>query len=145
LSRGRAVINNLDVGSPANGGQDGGSWMEQRDRLIADTLAFVKEISAERPELAARLQQSARAEHTNPAPLIPDRPPVIPDRPSFIAERLKPLEVVDMREDIRARVAAFRATQKAMQDQREIYFKDTLAKARATFKQPADPSSGPDR
>jgi hypothetical protein len=83
------------------------SWIEDRDQLIADTLAFVTEVSGDQPELAAQLQTAVALEiecAKNARQIVP--PP----------NQLKPLELADLREDIRARVAAFRAQQQTLQN-----------------------------
>jgi hypothetical protein len=99
------------------------SWMDDRDRLIADTLAFVKEISGDQPELASRSQEAIALEVADPRNLKQ----ILPE-----FARMDPLELADLREDIQARVAAFKALQRRLQDEREDYFRKTLERARAT-------------
>jgi hypothetical protein len=99
------------------------SWIEDRDRLIADTLAFVKEVSGDQPKLAARLQEAVALEVAGSQNLKQ----IVPE-----FARTEPLELADLREDIRARVAAFKALQRTLQDEREDYFRKTLERARAT-------------
>ena len=89
------------------------SWISERDRLIADTMAFVQEVASAQPAAAAPL--AAEIERA-PGPLAP------------VKDAL--MELDDLRDDIRARVAAFKARQKAFQDDRETYFKSVLEKMR---------------
>lgn len=100
------------------------SWVEERDQLIAETLAFVKEVSGDQPELAAKLTVAVDAEikaAENPKQIVP--------------EPAQPMKLADLREDIRNRVASFKARQQEMQDKREADYQEVIAKVRATLEQ----------
>ncbi|MEH2469328.1 hypothetical protein V1281_001421 [Nitrobacteraceae bacterium AZCC 2161] len=99
------------------------SWVEDRDQLITETMAFVKEVSVSQPELAAELQAAVALEveaAKNPVQIVP---------PQF-----KALEIRDLREDIRRRVAAFKGRQQKMENEREAYAKQTMDTVRATLR-----------
>ena len=74
------------------------SWVEERDRLIADTLAFVKQVAGAQPDLAAQLRAAVDAEvkaAENPKQILP---------PSDF----KPGNLSNLRNEIRDRVETFR-------------------------------------
>jgi len=80
-------------------------WMKDRDRLIEETLAFAKRLGP-----VTRQVEPSKA--------------VAPQQP------LKPRDGIFEREDIRQRVADFKATQNKFQREREEYYKATMAKIR---------------
>ncbi len=91
-------------------------WMQDRDLLIAETLAFVKGVKA------------ARAGSTVPAQIVPieEIKQIIQpeqsgnfDPPKF--ERTSSLPPINEREEIVARLASFKATQLRFQREREQY------------------------
>ena len=97
------------------------TWKNERDVLIAQTLAFVQSDTGKKPEPEAQIEYTPLDELES-------------------AER--PVEVVPMshdlrlpqnefREEIQGRVAAFRAHQQLFQRERDDYFNSVLAKARA--------------
>jgi hypothetical protein len=119
------------------------SWMEERDRLVAQTAAFVQQVAAlhphvsSRPEIEKLLADKAEAIEPAPpaveAPVAPTASAVLATRPTAIAsrppaERLKP---VSERSDIMERVAAFRARQARMNAERESYYETMRAKIRS--------------
>jgi Skp family chaperone for outer membrane proteins len=98
------------------------NWVEERDQLIADTLAFVKEVSGDQPELVEKLTAAVKAEVVaaeNPNRIVPEPP--------------QPMKLADLREDIRNRVASFKARQQDMQDKREADYQEVIAKVRASL------------
>lgn len=98
------------------------NWVEERDQLIADTLAFVKEVSGDQPELVEKLTAAVKAEVV--AAEKPNR--IVPEPP-------QPMKLADLREDIRNRVASFKARQQDMQDKREADYQEVIAKVRASL------------
>lgn len=118
------------------------SWMEERDRLMAQTQAFVQQVAAAHPQVptsgdierllrdrvkpiaaaAAPAEKSSVAPATDagstPAPIATAAPP---------AARRPP---VSERTDIQQRVAAFRARQARMNAEREAYYETMQAKIR---------------
>jgi hypothetical protein len=137
-------------------------WKQERDALIAQTLAFVQSVTGKReeivpPRMAAvdldALQaslvrsaqppiQSERAE----TPVEPAVKAVTPVEPARSVEPAQPVEAPpsapvrrpivqkEMQEEIRARIASFRAHQERFNREREEYFSATLARLRATMK-----------
>ena len=137
-------------------------WKQERDSLIAQTLAFVQSVTGKREEivpprvaavdldaLQASLErstlapiQSERAE----APVEPAVKAVMPVEPARSVEPAQPVEAPvskparrpivqkEMQEEIRARIASFRAHQERFNREREEYFSATLARLRAAMK-----------
>jgi len=104
-----------------------------RDLLIAQTLAFVQSVTAEATEDESRLDP------------FPTDEPVKAEPPARTVAVAPPASApnTDVREEIRRRVAAFRAHQELFKRDRDEYFKSVLAKARSA----AERNSGapPDR
>jgi hypothetical protein len=137
-------------------------WKQERDALIAQTLAFVQSVTGKREEtvpprmaavdldaLGASLErfapppiQSERAE----APVEPAVKAVTPVAPARSVEPAqaveapaskparRPIVQKEMQEEIRARIASFRAHQERFNREREEYFSATLARLRAAMK-----------
>lgn len=96
------------------------SWVEDRDKLIAETLEFVKQLQGDQPELAAKLQEAIEPEieaAANPKQIVPGSIP-------------KALNLADLRKDIRDRVDAFKSRQQALQDEREQHYRQSLTRLR---------------
>ena len=130
------------------------SWKNERDALIAQTMAFVQSVTGKRddvPGLNGGFGPAAVAE----LPALPEldlglRPvptPVAPIEPARIVELppaaaappLRPMAPSDMASEIRARVASFRAHQERFNREREQYFSATLERLRAAIKDPNAP------
>ena len=91
-------------------------WMNQRDVLIEETMAFVQGVTAD----ATKTADSPKSV----VPLV--QSPVVGAIPS-------PKNRVDMeRAMIQRRVADFAARQKKFQQEREEYYESTMKAARAT-------------
>lgn len=88
-------------------------WMKDRDRLIEETLVFVQGVGTLKP---TRIESPTRVEP--PKAFTPQQP-------------TKPKDRLFEREDIRQRVADFKATQNRFQREREEYYKATMAKVRS--------------
>jgi hypothetical protein len=128
------------------------SWKQERDALIAQTMAFVQSVTGKREEAAHLNGGSASALAAElPAPpeldLRPAPKPAQPVEPVRIAERppaatagaLRPMAPGDMANEIRARVASFRAHQERFNREREQYFSATLERLRAAIKEAPPP------
>jgi hypothetical protein len=142
-------------------------WKQERDSLIAQTLAFVHSVAGKKDEsvrpraaavdldeLAANLDrlppppiETPKAapkvvvpvepivRATAPAPVKPAQSAEVPpgiEPPSPPARR--PIVQSEMQEEIRSRVASFRAHQERFNREREQYFSATLARLRAAIK-----------
>lgn len=130
------------------------SWMEERDRLIAQAQAFVQQVAAANPRVSSRPEVEKlladKAEAIAPAPSPPEvSAPIAPTADAILATRPIPiasatpaarLPAVSERTDIQQRVAAFRARQARMNAEREAYYETMQAKIRAGLGN--DPGSG---
>jgi hypothetical protein len=103
-------------------------WKMERDLRIAQTMAFVQSVSVkrtdaeDRPELIPLDQPLEVARPVHAAPVARPTPPARPD---------------DMREEIRGRVAAFRAHQELFRRDRDKYCESVLARVRAATQRPS--------
>lgn len=123
------------------------TWMEERDRLVAQTAAFVQQVAAAHPHVSARPEieklLADKADAIQPPPSEPDSSPpevaaavvptvsdVLATRPVAMAssEPAARMTPVSERSDIMQRVAAFRARQARMNDERETYYESMRAK-----------------
>jgi hypothetical protein len=86
-------------------------WMKDRDRLIEETLAFAKSV--------AKL-----------GPVQIEAPQVETSKAVAPQESTKPRDRLFEREEIRERVAEFKATQNKFQREREEYYSATMGKVR---------------
>ena len=106
-------------------------WMQARDKLIAQTLAIVQSVTgrkenageprpvlvAEAPKTEAEIAQSKCTDTAEPP-----RSPKAATRPS------------DLKDELKGRIASFRAHQERFNREREEYFSATLARLRAAIK-----------
>ena len=108
---------------------------KERDLLIAQTMAFVQSVAGKTPEADfGRFKSISLDESTKP-----ERPvePVALARPS-------PVPHSELREEIRSRVAAFRAHQELFNRERNEYFNSVLTRLRASTDQaPKAPDDQP--
>jgi hypothetical protein len=87
-------------------------WKRDRDLLVEETLAFAQKIAAAktvRTEFPTLVESSKTLE---------------------LAQMAKPKDKLFEREEIKQRVAAFKANQNKFQREREEYYKTTMAKVR---------------
>lgn len=112
-------------------------WKKERDLLIAQTMAFVQSVAGKTREVGGRQAEGLEAEgRTGPIPL--DQPvwdePAAPGRPVEIAMIARPLSVrpSELREEIRGRVAAFRAHQELFNRDRDEFCNSVMAKLRTS-------------
>jgi len=106
-------------------------WMQDRDLLIAETLAFVKEVKgahAEAPEPLQivpieQIKQTLKSEQPSDA----SETSTVLTPPKF--ELMSSLPPRNEREEIARRLASFKATQLKFQREREQYGSATLSDA----------------
>ena len=100
-------------------------WKKERDLLIAQTLVFVQSVTGKTSDTGSRLENFHE-------PLPSDRP-IPAGRPAEILPtvRLTSVNHSELRDEVRRRVAAFRARQQHFDRERTEYCDATLAKARA--------------
>jgi hypothetical protein len=94
-------------------------WKKERDLLIAQTMAFVQSVTG-KPEAETQIES------------IPVDDIAEPGRPleTLPIARPSPVRLSEFREEIRGRVAAFRAHQELFHRERDEYFNSVLAKIR---------------
>ena len=91
-------------------------WMNDRDRLIEEALAFVQGVTLKPIRIETPMQ-------------------VEPPKAFALQQPAKPKDELFEREEIRQRVADFKATQNRFQREREEYYKATMAKVRPSLSQ----------
>ena len=123
------------------------SWKEERDSLIAQTMAFVQSVNGRREEAGRLDMGSATALRVLPvlpifgelepapkalSPLEPVKVTALPlhGKPAPAPRPIVPSEMVN---EIRARIAGFRAHQERFNREREEYFSRTLARLKASL------------
>ena len=125
------------------------SWKDDRDALIAQTMAFVQSVTGRRqsggPETAELAVLSASETlHANAAPKA--TPPLAPVKAAELSPAVggaapRPIGPSDVATEIRARIAGFRAHQERFNREREEYFSKTLARLKATLDEMPPPRS----
>ena len=137
------------------------SWIRERDELIAQTLAFVQSVTDKREEngrrdavpllppksenalaaVAHALASEAPSSVTRPsAAPIGDAAAGVTPTPITAANiappprDTPPISQTEMANEIRTRVASFRAHQERFNREREEYFASTIARLRAAIK-----------
>jgi hypothetical protein len=135
------------------------SWKEERDRLVAQTLAFVQQVAAAHPAAASkfglassRTFATSEADYLSPAPdivemhqatgePIADIAPVgietgIPmpaDIAADLPKRSPRYSAASERSDIAQRVATFKARQMTLNREREAYYDSVQARIRTSL------------
>jgi hypothetical protein len=102
-------------------------WKRERDLLIAQTMAFVQSVTGKMTDTEGRLESIPLDEPAEAERLVGT---VAIARPSAVRHS-------ELREEIRGRVAAFRAHQELFHRDRDEYYNSVLAKVRAA----TEPSS----
>ena len=140
------------------------SWKQERDALIAQTAAFLQSVAGNKVEIptlgaterpAARPAGPAAAAQADPTPAIAAAPrwpvasgaplePVKSVEPRWGTPTPQPIVQTDMKTEILARVASFRAHQERFNRERAEYFSATLARLRASIDE-ASPQRPPAR
>jgi hypothetical protein len=140
------------------------SWKEERDRLVAQTLAFVQHVASAHPAAASKLGLGsagvpAQAE-TAPQPSLPqaievsdeltvDTPPPAIDPeaastpPHILAElptRPTKYSTTSERSAITQRVAAFKERQMTLNREREAYYDSVQARIRSSLRNDRSPN-----
>jgi len=117
-------------------------WVKERDLLIAQTLAFVQSVNAKKPDkrpdtrfdtkldLKSRIAAAPIDATKIDAIKIFEPPESIPVARTPVA---RTIVSGDLRTEMQARVANFRAHQERFHREREEYFNTTLAKVRAAL------------
>ena len=122
-------------------------WANERDDLIAQTMAFVRSVTDRKPEVAVEplpiepvAAESLRAQKPFSAPSVPSiestAPTDAPPLPGMLPVRALPEG--DVRKEIHSRIAAFQAHQHRFQREREAYFKSVLTQVRSTVEGGSD-------
>jgi hypothetical protein len=139
-------------------------WMKERDLLIAQTMAFVQSVTGKKATAEARevLIQTTSIESTPIESTLADeieklaRPVETSQTETLQTETLQietgqiarptPVRLSDVRQEIRGRVAAFRAHQELFHRERDEYYNSVLTKVRASTGQaPKAPDDQPSR
>jgi hypothetical protein len=102
-------------------------WKKERDLLIAQTMAFVQSVTGKTTEAGGRPESISLDDSTEAGR------PVEP----LAAARPSPVRHSELREEIRGRVAAFRAHQELFLRDRDEYCNSVMAKVRAATEQPS--------
>ena len=121
------------------------SWMEERDRLIAQTQAFVQQVAAAHPVKAEVEMNPIRIEMVEAVAIaLPAEPFEAPALPAALAEPAAPVAtaqqilalrpVASERSQIMERVAAFRARQARLNDERDAWYQTMQSKIRNDLK-----------
>ena len=136
------------------------SWKKERDLLIAQTMAFVQSVTGKTPDLeqtsdaapdvvkpftmAEQVLKAApvdaiKTDATEMAAPVVEPPKEIRDIQASL-QIPRAMSASDVRSEMQARVANFRAHQERFSREREQYFSATLTKLRATIDSLPDPS-----
>jgi hypothetical protein len=99
-------------------------WQEERERLLADTLAFVQSV----------------AEIDTSPPIIPSPPAAqspAKQSPSARSPALQPRRMsdIDIRREMQQRLDAFRNKQRFLEIEREAYYQQAMQRIRAVTEQ----------
>jgi hypothetical protein len=128
------------------------SWKKERDSLIAQTMAFVQSVTGRKQETgplnAGFAAAAPSAELPTPPALdawavpktiAPAEPVKAAEPPPVPAPAPRPVATSEVANEIRARVAGFRAHQERFNREREEYFSQTLAKLKAQINEMPPP------
>ena len=128
------------------------SWKKERDLLIAQTMAFVQSVTGKEPD--AELDVDAKsiletaaapveAAKMHAAEIVTSSPAALPKDVQVSIQIPRTVVSSDVRTEIQARVANFRAHQQRFNQEREAYCSATMAKVHATLREmPASPRVG---
>ena len=111
-------------------------WKKERDLLIAQTMAFVQSVTGKATD--------AKATDAGVEPARLDEP-IKAARPVETLPIARPsaARYSELREEIRGRVAAFRAHQDLVRRDRDEYYNSILTKVRAATESPANKDNQP--
>jgi hypothetical protein len=123
------------------------SWKDDRDTLIAQTMAFVQSVTS-RPQgttdTAVKLARLSAVEAQDSDSVSTEMKPfatVRAELPAAPVPAPRPVAPGEMVSEIRARIAGFRAHQERFNREREEYFSTTIARLRATLNGVSPPRS----
>ena len=127
------------------------SWKDDRDILIAETMAFVQSVTSRRqstPDTVVKLAEPSAVEAQDPDSVSTEVKPFAADRMAELSPAVatsapapRPIVPGEMASEIRARIAGFRAHQERFNREREEYFSTTIARLRATLNEASSPRS----
>jgi hypothetical protein len=107
-------------------------WVQERDLLIAQTMTFVQSITGTRPE--AQVRPETRIELAAPDQIESVERPIV--HRVVPVKDLMPASPTGLREEIRRRVAAFRAHQQLFDRERDAYCNAEVTRLRASMASP---------
>jgi hypothetical protein len=121
-------------------------WMRERDSLIAQTMAFVQTVAGKKEDAAPRVRIDAAKSDFEIASLDAIRnaldtiePPkevlkdTLQNAPPKRVQPARPIVPSEMQNEIRSRIANFRAHQERFNRERAEYFNATLTRLRAAL------------
>ena len=117
------------------------TWKQERDLLLAQTMAFVQSVAAKATD--ADVRPEARLSEARLKPASSDQPFALERPVDVLPPRLSPIVQSDLRDEIRRRVAAFRVRQQAFDRDRDAYCNAMMAKARASSEHAAKSRDNP--
>jgi hypothetical protein len=117
------------------------TWKQERDLLLAQTMAFVQSVAAKATD--ADVRPEARLNEARLKPASSDQPFALERPVDVLPPRLSPIGQSDLRDEIRRRVAAFRVRQQAFDRDRDAYCNAMMAKARASSEHAAKSRDNP--
>jgi hypothetical protein len=110
-------------------------WMQERDLLIAQTMAFVQSVTGRKPEAGVFARTDLPAVTPTRLPdveaMLADA--ALPPEPPTAMPQARPLGRSEYQNDIQARVEKFRAHQAKFNRERDAYCDATVAKMQATL------------
>ena len=108
------------------------NWRAERDALVSETMAFVEAVRSQRPisiegvVTPGQLPLGVPAHFQQPAPTVSEHAQVVSDETAE-QPRLEPMKWGgSAREEIRQRIATFKANQQRFTREREDYALSTL-------------------
>jgi hypothetical protein len=124
--------------------------MQERDLLIAQTMAFVQSVTGKKPDADAFMAAPKAEQAPTVGVSVTDIEAILVET-TVIAEPPKPARPIqialpdlrgDFQSEIKARIANFRAHQQRFLKEREEYCSATMAKVRAALDERDPPSPG---
>ena len=118
------------------------NWRAERDALVSETMAFVEAVRSQRPisiegvVTPGQLPLGVPAHFQQPAPTVSEHAQVVSDETAE-QPRLEPMKWNgSAREEIRQRIATFKAHQQRFIREREDYALSTLLRAQGGITAP---------
>ena len=116
-------------------------WIQERDLLIAQTMAFVQSVTGQKPpaeippeaKIRIDLRPNATAEKVVQAVARVSEVRIVP------LPQMSMLPAADLRQEIKSRVALFRAHQQRFHKERDHYYVSTMAQLSASAENQAKP------